>query len=219
MKFYFTVATFLFTFLLSALSNAYAFSDVSNSNSCPIDSKAVNGGDGGDFTPWPIPWGLEVTMNTNGIKGVWAPTSVACDSYFLFTVSTKTINNHKERFLKVTQFNSETCEVLSSGIGYENNHVFIASMVTPDNQFFDLTLRGFKTSDLEKNTSNPNQPPPNQGNNQDSSDDSDSRKKPVMILSLFPQKQWDKKMSYQIIHISDSTQYKCENGKQLSHRK
>jgi len=170
-------------------------------STCPIEAKPVGGEGGGDFTPFP--WGNEIPIAQNALHGIWAPTSIACGTYFAFEV-TKGARD-KQRIVKVRQFDPTNCNILASGVGYELERVFYISMVGQDGLVFDMTIRAFNRKDLKCNTD------VGDGNLADLPFSGD----PFIVATLYPKREWSKKISYPLTKVSDTTRFVCENGDAL----
>lgn len=171
-------------------------------SSCPIESKPA-GIDGGDFTPFP--WGNEIPIAHSALRGIWTPTSIECGTYFAFEINSHTAGS--QRIVTVMQFDPETCTVLSSGVGYEFEKVFYVSMVGPNGRAYDLTIRAFNKKDLK---------PSNSGEGEDLlNPPSLPRSRPYIVATLYPRKEWSKRISYPLIKTSSYTQFNCSNGDAL----
>jgi hypothetical protein len=149
---------------------------------------------GGDFTPFP--WGKEVSITQNTLQGLWIPVSLDCETYFIF--ETTHHSSQKTRLVKVQQFDPEFCDPIAQGIGYELHHVFYVSMLKRDQTAYDLTIRAFNEKDLDSisrqllSLSDELEMSFHRLNN------------PFMLVTLFPQNQWSKRISYPLIKSSQS---------------
>lgn len=165
-------------------------------SSCSIEYSAANSpsGTGGDFTPFP--WGSEVVVPLQSLIGVWAPTSVECSTYFLFQ---RKPSKEDLKIMSIEQYDPETCETVASGVGYEIDRVFRVVMAsTKSDKFFNLTVRAFDSKDLNKSKSSA-QPDLNPRlNNQQ-----------LIVIHLYPNNEWNKRISYPLIRISPETEKIC----------
>jgi len=168
-------------------------------NTCPSESKPA-GGNGGDFTPFP--WGNEIPISHTTLQGIWAPTAIECGTFFFFEMTI--IGPHAQRIVNVKQFDPETCTILSSGVGYELEKVFYVSMVGQNGRAYDLTVRAFNRKDLK----------PKSDNSGDQIDIPISRR-PLIVATLYPQREWSKRISYPLVKASSSNHFECSNGDAL----
>jgi len=194
-------------FLNTLYNAAFAFSPLissgieDSSNICPSESNPA-GGSGGDFTPFP--WGNEIPIAQDTLQGIWAATTVECGTYFAFEVRNNA--SKSQRIVKAKQFDPQTCTILSSGVGYELDRVFYISMVGQNGRSFDLTIRAFDRRDLKiTNSGVPygyySEPP--------------IIRSPYVVATLYPRREWSKRVSYPLVKISRSLRFKCANGDAL----
>jgi hypothetical protein len=170
-------------------------------STCPIESKTAGSELGGDFTPFP--WGKEISIGHSALQGVWAPTSITCGTYFVFELTKS--NSINQRIVEVKQFDPETCDILSSGIGYESDRIFYVSMVGKTGRSFDLTVRAFNRKDLKSEA--------DMGGG-DQIDFHFSRR-PFVVATLYPRQKWSRRISYPLAKVSESIRYECSNGDAL----
>lgn len=195
--------------LLSTSPEALGFSNEQAhrpySSSCPTESAPAGGGGGGgggDFTPFP--WGAEVPIGVSALEGIWVPTSFECGTYFSFHVTS--LNSGRTRYVNIKQFDPLTCTEVAKGVGYELDRVFYVSMVSNTGKSFDLTVRAFDEKDL---------------NHLDSSvgqiEHPISRTRPLIVATLYPRREWSKRISYPLVKIDNKTSYQCGNGDAIVH--
>ncbi|GIL18818.1 MAG: hypothetical protein BroJett040_25690 [Oligoflexia bacterium] len=170
-----------------SLNSAYA-----NENLCPSSRQAIHGG-GGDLTPWP--WGSEIRLPWARVHGLWQSMSGDCRTWFLFKVGKP--NSNGERIIKVIQYDPISCQVISSGVGYENKRVIYASMVGI-NGSFDLTVRAFAESDVIP-SSRYAQEDPGSGKTTD----------PVVVIHMYPKGRWDNRVDYEVRKLQSTTEMLC----------
>lgn len=153
---------------------------------------------GGDHIPWP--WGSEIRFPWTRIQGIWAPLALDCDSYFVFKVFKQSDNG--EKFVRVLQYNPQTCEKIAEGLGYELADVIYASMAA-GSQSYDLSIRAFDTSVLEGQTARMSLAAPRL------TMDQYAAAKSVIVVSLYPKFNWEKRTSYQLEKIRTNTALIC----------
>lgn len=224
-----TIRTFFF--LLAVLFQGVSWSSINSVGTCPIESDPKT--TGGDFTPFPL--GSEVAMTQSFLEGIWAPVSIQCGTFFSFEL--KKSQTYNKVFVAVKQFDPNTCEVLAQGYGYESERVYYVSMVARSGRVYDLTIRAFRQEDLKPRTEQPPAlpAPPKNSNGGDVSPrwpsgqdgslepleaylDSQARQgptRPVVVLSLYPKRNWEKRMNYPLKKISDLNGFTCSNGDKL----
>jgi len=159
---------------------------------------------GGDLVPWP--WGNEVRFPWARIQGVWAPLGNDCNSNFVFKVGKMT--DAGDRFIQITQYDPRTCQKLASGAGYENARVIYASM-TNGTTSFDLTVRAFDTSVLrdELMCQRNEAVGPAIGLGDSTSPTPGTS---VIVLTLYPKQDWDKRSSYQLTKLQAAPTLLCQ---------
>ena len=191
-------------FLLATLSIVVGMSLIGTAGqAAPVNANMCMrepGVKGGDATPWP--WGNEIRFPWTRIQGIWAPLALDCNSYFVFKVVKQTANG--EKLVRVLQYNPETCEKISEGVGYELSDVIYASMAA-GSQSYDISIRAFDTSVLEDQTSR-------SGASISfpiSSVNAYAAAKSVFVVSLYPKFGWDKRTSYQLEKIRTNTALIC----------
>ncbi|MFN7727642.1 MAG: hypothetical protein ACK5P7_00630 [Bdellovibrio sp.] len=155
---------------------------------------------GGDATPWP--WGSEIRFPWTRIQGIWSPLAQDCNSYFVFKVVKQSTNG--EKLVRVLQYNPQTCEKISEGVGFELSDVIYASMAA-GSQSYDISIRAFDTSVLEGQTSGSGA----SISSPMSSVNTYAAAKSVVVVSLYPKFGWDKRTSYQLEKIRTNTALIC----------
>ncbi|MBX3016246.1 MAG: hypothetical protein KF767_00030 [Bdellovibrionaceae bacterium] len=153
-------------------------------NSCRYDSTIS----GGDDNPWP--WGREILFPWLSIQGVWAPTDGTCNSLFVFRTKNSQTEN---RVVHIMQYDPNTCEKLAWGAGVETDRVVRAAMVTKEGKSFDLTVRAFDENSV---TSVATHSPFNRN---------------VVVLSMYPKGNWERRMSYQMAKVTDVPVMLCDS--------
>lgn len=199
---YWLISIFCFINLNSVAaidSNSWASQGLRYSaNVCPSESNPA-GGSGGDFTPFP--WGNEIPITGSNLQGIWVPTSLECGTYFAFEIRNN--SSKAQKTIRAKQFDPKTCTIISSGVGYELEKVFYVSMIAQNGQSFDLTVRAFDRKDLKIDT-----------NATDNGNTPISRG-PIVIATLYPRREWSKRVSYPLVKTSRSLRFECENGDAL----
>lgn len=165
-------------------------------NLCPTSRQAIHGGAGGDSTPWP--WGSEIRLPWTRVHGLWQSLSGDCRTLFLFKVGKP--NSRGERIIKVVQYDPVACQVISSGVGYENNKVIYASMVGKNGNF-DLTVRAFAETDINPAANHDQYTTiPNVGKSQE----------PVVVIHMYPKGQWEARIDYEVRKLQNTTEMVCQ---------
>lgn len=120
------------TFMVSGVSLA----KVSRDNARPS---------GTDPVPWP--WGAEAPFPWTFVQGTWLAENETVRTYFTFRVirSKSGINQ-----LEVQEVNPSNCEVIARGVGYEQNRVVRAQMVSFNGgAVYRLSLRSFSAQAIQ----------------------------------------------------------------------
>jgi hypothetical protein len=152
--------------------------------SCRYDSTIT----GGDDNPWP--WGKEVVFPWLSIQGVWVPSEGDCSSLFIFRTKNSQTEN---RVIHIMQYDPSTCEKLAWGAGVETEKVVRASMVTKDGKSFDLTVRAFDENSISGMlTLTP-------------------MKRNVVLMSMYPKGNWERRLSYQMQKVTDVPVMLCDS--------
>ena len=90
------------------------------------------------------PWGSEMPFPWNGIKGTWVAQGEGASTYFTFKKVRMPDGGNQ---LQVKQYETSTCKLLASGVGYEEDRVVKAVLLTRS-VAFELTVHVFRQSDL-----------------------------------------------------------------------
>ena len=91
------------------------------------------------------PWGSEMPFPWRGIKGTWLAKAPGVSTYFTFK---KVMVADGINQLQVKQFDAKSCRLLSNGVGYEEDRVVKAVLMSRNNAF-ELTVHVFRTADLK----------------------------------------------------------------------
>lgn len=161
-------------------------------NTCKYDSVIT----GGDSNPWP--WGKEVRFPWLSLQGVWVPGDGSCNSLFLFKAQT---NQGQNRIIHIMQYDPSTCEKLAWGAGLEADKVLYASMVTKEGKSFDLTVRAFDEATIPSALA------------------SSPLAENVVVMSMYPKGDWERRMSYQMQKVTDVPVVLCDTNLPVLSRK
>jgi hypothetical protein len=106
--------------------------------SADIEKIATPTGNGtGPILPWP--WGYESPFPWTMVQGVWAVEYNSFKSYFVFRVIKKGYLSQ----LEVKQVDPVTCEILATGIGFEQERTVRAQMSGKNGSIYRVALRSF----------------------------------------------------------------------------
>lgn len=145
---------------------------------------------GGDDNPWP--WGRESRFPWLAIQGVWVPVDGDCNSLFVF--KTKSVQG-ENRIVQIVQYDPTTCERLAWGAGVESEQILRASMVNKDGKSFDLTIRAFDESTVSTGALST----------------LPSALRNIVVLSMYPKGDWERRMSYQMQKVTDVPVMLCDS--------
>lgn len=178
---------FLQTLLISVslFAGSMAFADYQPQKTA---HKAVlEGGDGGGSFPWP--WSLAIPFPWKDIQGVWRAEKSGRVFYFGFRrVTTNGIENR----LAVKQFDNEECDLMATGVGFDNGKSVVAQMNTNYGQIYRLSLVAFNQEDAPE-------PPLT---NHLSSDH-------VMVVQISLLGQQTTDWTMQMVKVSSGLEFKC----------
>lgn len=181
--------------IIVVMSSSFSFANSFLPNMCLNEPSPT----GGDLIPWP--WGSEIRFPWARIQGVWAPLSNGdCGSYFIFQKSAELIDGKK--VVRITQYDPQTCQKLSSGLGIESNRV-IRALMSSSKKSFELSIRAFDTSVVEKLKTNTAVVSENAAIGRS------YVAKSVIVISLYPRDKFDKNSSYQLEKIQSTPDLIC----------
>ncbi|MFN7823853.1 MAG: hypothetical protein ACK5P6_00670 [Pseudobdellovibrionaceae bacterium] len=109
-----------------------------------VPAQVMTRGDDGPVDPWPF--GKELEFPWRGIQGTWAAEVDGCVTYFAF----KTVRQaNNDRVLNVREFDPVTCELKSSGVGFERSRVVRARMSGGFVGTYDMRIHVFNRADMK----------------------------------------------------------------------
>ena len=95
------------------------------------------------------PWGSEMPFPWNGITGTWAAEHEGKTTYFTFKKIRMADGANQ---LQVKQYEAGSCKLVASGVGYEEDRIVKAVLLTRT-AAFELTVHVFRQSDLKNSKS------------------------------------------------------------------
>lgn len=167
---------------------AFSYVDAGNYCSWERDSSQIQGGS--DGRPWPF--GLEQPFPWNGIQGVWGVEMDGAYKYFVFRVIR---NGNSERFVRVDEYDGNTCTLLSIGNGVEMDRVLNAGMISCEGRYL-MQVRAFRESDVNKMRT--------RASSRQASD------KVMMVVSVSPWSQPAARATYPLVKISSEADFICQ---------
>ena len=144
---------------------------------------------GGGAIPWP--WGSELDFPWESIEGTWRPVRSDCDSYFVVQATHKSAIRGAQ-VMRVTQFDHDTCERISWGVGTERERVLHVSMKDVRGTY-GLTIRSFTKSSANNLRTN-----------------IDPELNSTIVLTMFPKYDLNERISFELEKVSDGFKPQCE---------
>lgn len=142
----------------------------------------------------PFPWATELPFTWSTAQGVWTVNTggKSAGSYFYIRV-TKDRNDSNIKFLSITEREADTCNIVATGFGTEeNNKRIVAQMKTVESRMrYRMMLRLFDPASVPQNQHvNP-------------------FKGKVMVLTVMPLGSFNQ-YNYPMSKLSDRTEYPCK---------
>lgn len=143
---------FVLAFVVSfVLSVSQAGKDNAGGGYVPPSSKSdinqlMDGGDGDHYVP--IPWGAELPFPWTIVSGIWMAKYGNFESFFDFKVIKEKQNSAGIKQVEVHQIDSSTCQVIAKGMGYAQNRVVRAQMISEVGSVYRISLRAFRETAL-----------------------------------------------------------------------
>ena len=149
---------------------------------------------GGDGRPWP--WGNEVQFDWKNLQGLWQTTTSDCNSFFVFEIVKDPSDANGDLIVKITQYDPNSCTIVSRGIGYLRDRYLYAQM-NRKGQGYNLTVHAFKEADMLVSKSiSPLHSATTNG-------------KVALALALFPVGKWSQRASYEIKKLDSVARMAC----------
>ena len=127
--------------LLVTLTGLSAFAHVPNN--CEVVDEHVMPASDDRWVPWP--WTLAQPFPWGDIQGFWKVEQNEFVSYFAFKVVREKSTGIRQ--LQVTQYDGETCRVISTGVGIERNQKVLAQMTSRGGITYRVQLTSFDEKD------------------------------------------------------------------------
>lgn len=99
--------------------------------------------------PWP--WGAEMPFPWTFVQGVWLAEQDGAKSYFIFRVVKPKSGGLSQ--LEVQEIDPVTCNVVATGVGYEQSRVVRAQMSMVKGGNYRLALRSFSVRSVQSRVS------------------------------------------------------------------
>ncbi len=147
-----------------------------------------------DWRPWP--WGSEVSVPWKNISGVWRVVDGSCENLFMFKVK---VDQNGEKIVVITQYDPNSCKVITRGLGYEADRYIYAQMINRG-QSYNLTIHAFNQSDLSSSEARLAKP---------SLHLNDPGGKVVLALTLSPVGQWGNRSTFEIERVRATSAMVC----------
>lgn len=154
------------------------------------------GGAYAEPTSWvPDPWASELPVTLNNLQGVWSVGKSPNKSFFYVKVS-RDPQNSKVNYLAITERDSTTCQVVSTGFGRDESGTrLIIEMRDPEGHRYKLMLRQYSVLQIT----------PGEG--------IEANKGKVTVLTIMPNLGGVKNYNYPMVKVSDRTEYECRPEK------